>query len=909
MSRPRRITAIALSSISGFAGLAPIAAHAAGGGPVVIHVDDAPGVHCSDTAAGAGSVAEPFCSVGAAVATATPGSTVLVAGLTATGSVGSNENRHVVETPITPPSGTPGSPVTIAAADPGVELDPGLSNQPVFDLDGVHDVTIKGFFLAQDGESAVTGTGGARLTLTGNSIAGAVHLTGTTDATVTDNMFWTGMTVDGNATGTDIAMNVFMQYDGLRVVDAPHTEIVSNTASATDINIGGASPDPVIENNVARTLWVSGDAMTGATVDYNILNGGQYAADYNWGTTTYQNPAAFQAGTGLGTHDLDGDPKLMQGWSQTYMPAAGSPVIGSGDPHAPGVPATDFLGQPTAGATLDRGAVQDTGLGETKLTIGLVTDASTYRTRTFTAARAGDLSSTGVTYSFDFGDGHVQPASSSPTATHTYAADGDYTVTVTVKDAAGHSIQTSQGLMILPRSRPDLVMATSGMNASGYVYVEAQPPGGYQTNYVPQGWYDFDWGDGSAVYHGGSNGAAHVVGYGHTYAPGSTPTITMRYTDSAGWQWAWTYDPVHDVQSPTVGNPPSPGGWILSGGTSGGGNPGGGGGGGTGGGGGGGGTTPGGPTGTAGQPAVTRLGGSDRYTTARTVSQAQWHNGAADAVILARGDKAPDALAGVPLAAHLHGPLLLTDPKALDGATRAEIDRVLGGPASKKTIDILGGADAVSPTIEQELRKAGYTVNRIGGTDRFSTALDVAKAFGPATETIVATGLDFPDALTAGPLGAVRNAPIVLSDGTSLDAATAAFVKSHQTIDAVGGQAVKAVAAGAPGKTVHDLAGTDRFSTAQAVAAAVVATTGHTPAGVGVAYAFNFPDALTGGAYAANAGQPLLLTDATTVAPSALSSLQSWRATLTAVEIFGGTKVVSQGAEDTIAKAVGGVER
>jgi hypothetical protein len=907
VSRPRRITAIALSSISGFAGLAPIAAHAAGGGPVVIHVDDAPGVHCSDTAAGAGSTAEPFCSVGAAVATATPGSTVLVGGLTAAGSIGVNLNNHFVK-PITPPSGTPGSPVTIAAATPGVELDPELSNQPVFDLDGVHDVTIKGFDLANEGGPAITGTGGARLTLTGNGFGGEVHLTGTTDAAITDNMVWSDVTVDGNATDTDIAMNVFMEYNGLQVTDAPHTEIVNNTGTSTDIRIGGASPDPVIENNVAHTLLAYDAATTGATVDYNMFNGGQYFDDYTWGSTTYKDPAAFQAGTGLGAHDLDGDPKLMQGWSQGYMPAAGSPVIGSGDPHAPGVPASDFLGQPTAGATLDRGAVQDTGLGEIKLTTGLVTDASTYRTRTFTAARAGDLSSTGVTYSFDFGDGHVQAASSSPTATHTYAGDGDYAVTVTVKDAAGHSIQTSQGLMVLPRSRPDLVMATSGMNSSGYVVVQAQPPGGYQTNYVPQGWYDFDWGDGSAVYRGGSNGFAHYVGYGHTYAPGSTPTVTMRFTDNAGWQWTWTYDPVHDMQSPTVGNPPSPGGWIVNGGTSGGG-------GGTGGGGGGGGTTPGGPsspggpTGTPGQPTVTRLGGSDRYTTARTVSQAQWHNGAADAVILARGDKAPDALAGVPLAAHLHGPLLLTDPKALDGATRAEIDRVLGGPASKKTIDILGGADAVSPTIEQELRKAGYTVNRIGGTDRFSTALDVAKAFGPATEAIVATGLDFPDALTAGPLGTVRNAPIVLSDGTSLDAATAAFVKGHQTIDAVGGQAVKAVAAAAPGKTVHDLAGTDRFSTAQAVAAAVVATTGHTPAGVGVAYAFNFPDALTGGAYAANAGQPLLLTDATTVAPSALSSLQSWRATLTAVEIFGGTKVVSQGAEDTIAKAVGGIER
>ena len=111
------------------------------------------------------------------------------------------------------------------------------------------------------------------------------------------------------------------------------------------------------------------------------------------------------------------------------------------------------------------------------------------------------------------------------------------------------------------------------------------------------------------------------------------------------------------------------------------------------------------------------------------------------------------------------------------------------------------------------------------------------------------------------------------------------------------------------GKTVHDIAGGDRFQTAAAVAGAVTATLGHAPSGAGVAYAFNFPDALTGGAFAATAGQPLLLTDRASADSGLLAALHGFGTALSGVEVFGGTSVISQAAEDQIAKAVGGIER
>jgi putative cell wall-binding protein len=305
---------------------------------------------------------------------------------------------------------------------------------------------------------------------------------------------------------------------------------------------------------------------------------------------------------------------------------------------------------------------------------------------------------------------------------------------------------------------------------------------------------------------------------------------------------------------------------------------------------------------------VSRIGGADRFATGRQVSQAQWQGGKASAVVLARGDQAPDALAGVPLAAHVHGPLLLTDPAVLDSATRSEIDRVLGGPQTHKSVYILGGDSAVSPGIEAGLRNVGYTVVRYGGSRRFDTALKIAASFGTTQHVIVATGRDFPDALAAGPLGAAENAPIVLSDDTRLDAATAAFIGQHSSIDPVGGQAQRAVGTlNTAGKSVNGaLAGADRYATGAAVAKHVATVTGHVPTAVGVASGAAFPDALTGGAYAANAAEPLLLTEPDSLPGPTAALLSTWAPQFTAVTVFGGHAAITDQAFAAIVKSVHG---
>lgn len=319
------------------------------------------------------------------------------------------------------------------------------------------------------------------------------------------------------------------------------------------------------------------------------------------------------------------------------------------------------------------------------------------------------------------------------------------------------------------------------------------------------------------------------------------------------------------------------------------------------------------------KPTVSRTAGGDRFGTGVAVSQSRFADAGGDStgrqvantVVLARGDDFPDALAGVPLAAKVDAPLLLTDTAALTPVTEAEIRRVLGGSG---TVDILGGPGAVSPAVEARLVQLGYSVNRYWGPDRYATALDIARrGLGDPAHIILATGLGYADALAAGPFAAgpaASNgtpAAILLTNGSAMDPATAAYVRtkaagstpSSVSIWAVGTPAVKASAAA--GGYVIPLAGGDRYATDAAV---VNATTAAGPVyRVAVATGDGFPDALTGGALAAETGA-VLVTVPSTLTPSISAMLTAMAPNLSWVRMFGGTSVLGPAIQQGLVQAV-----
>jgi hypothetical protein len=288
---------------------------------------------------------------------------------------------------------------------------------------------------------------------------------------------------------------------------------------------------------------------------------------------------------------------------------------------------------------------------------------------------------------------------------------------------------------------------------------------------------------------------------------------------------------------------------------------------------------------------VQRIYGTDAIGTAIAVSQAEFPTAdSAKAVVLARSDFFSDALAGGPLAAKVGGPLLITpgtpSSSGLDPRVQAEIQRVL--PAGD-TIYILGGDQALSTDIDSTLQGLGYATLRVAGADEYATAVDVAEQLGNPSVVFEATGLLFPDALSAVPAAIAKGGAILLTDGTTQAPETAAYLAAHtgDTRYAIGGP----LAAYGADPTANPVYGQDLYGTSAAVAGTFFAKATFLGAATGV----NYPDALSGGVFMgtrATPGPMLLVQPSGPLPPSIATYLSDTASTLTQGYLFGGPMAV-----------------
>jgi putative cell wall-binding protein len=289
----------------------------------------------------------------------------------------------------------------------------------------------------------------------------------------------------------------------------------------------------------------------------------------------------------------------------------------------------------------------------------------------------------------------------------------------------------------------------------------------------------------------------------------------------------------------------------------------------------------------------TRVAGSDRIGTAVAVSQLNFPSGGAGAVVLARSDQFPDALVAAPLASRTRAPLLFVQGATLPTSTRNEISRVLGAHG---TVYLVGSTSAIPTSVENTLQSLGYSTDRIGGSDRYATAVAVANVLGSPSTVFLATGINFPDALSAGPAAAHAGGVVLLTDGTSMPSVTRSYLNAHAgTVYAIGGPA--AAADGSAGRIV----GADRISTAASVASTFFTA----PTTLGIASGATFADAMSGGAYLARLGGPVLLTYPTSLPASTINYLSAVRSGLASSSLFGGTAAISTGVQTTIDQLLG----
>jgi putative cell wall-binding protein len=200
------------------------------------------------------------------------------------------------------------------------------------------------------------------------------------------------------------------------------------------------------------------------------------------------------------------------------------------------------------------------------------------------------------------------------------------------------------------------------------------------------------------------------------------------------------------------------------------------------------------------------------------------------------------------------------------------------------------------------------TVERLAGSDRYATAVAISQdtyTTGCGTPVVLATGLGFPDALSAAGLAGVLGGPVLLSQPTVVPAVVMTELKRLDAglVILVGGET--ALGAGVArdlvdaGFTVDRIWGADRYETAARVADEM-RRRDPTSCGVAlIARGDSFPDALALSPIAYRLRAPILLSMPNQLGASSALALK--RLKISDALIAGGTAAVPTSVEGELA--------
>ncbi|HET6969211.1 MAG TPA: D-alanyl-D-alanine carboxypeptidase family protein [Ornithinibacter sp.] len=304
-------------------------------------------------------------------------------------------------------------------------------------------------------------------------------------------------------------------------------------------------------------------------------------------------------------------------------------------------------------------------------------------------------------------------------------------------------------------------------------------------------------------------------------------------------------------------------------------------------------------------PAVSRVSGSDPYSTSVAASRAAFPPGTrADVVHLVSGTSPWESISATPAAVRQGGAVLLTRPDGIPSSVVAELGRL-----SPAAIVVVGSTATLSDSVLVQARALAPEVRRVAGSDRYGTSRElVRQAFPPGSSTRawVATGRAWQDGLVAGAAAAARGEPLLTVDGaaSSLPSPTIALVRELGITSVTIAGDPGAVSPGIRAQltallgadNVTRASGADRYATAARINA--LASPGLT---AGTAYVTSDRDvasALAGGFLAGRTKRPLFSTLPYCV-PDTL------RPSLTAASV---TRVTLLGGEGSVRRLVGQLE-
>lgn len=252
---------------------------------------------------------------------------------------------------------------------------------------------------------------------------------------------------------------------------------------------------------------------------------------------------------------------------------------------------------------------------------------------------------------------------------------------------------------------------------------------------------------------------------------------------------------------------------------------------------------------TSSKKVVSREWGSTRIETSIAIAEKiKGDKAKHNSVILAVASDFPDALTGGVLTKKYDAPIVLTNQNIFN--SKKTLDYVINNVDKDGYVILLGGSGVIEDSIRNYLVENGFkNIKRLGGLNRYETNYEIIKDLNPSngTPVIIASSLDFPDALSIAPIAAKNGYPIFISKN-DIDSKTLDYITSinPSKVYIVGGTGVissetekklKGIS-----KDVVRLGGYTRYETSLAIAEQFNSNSKN----VTIASGFDFPDALSG---------------------------------------------------------------
>lgn len=270
---------------------------------------------------------------------------------------------------------------------------------------------------------------------------------------------------------------------------------------------------------------------------------------------------------------------------------------------------------------------------------------------------------------------------------------------------------------------------------------------------------------------------------------------------------------------------------------------------------------------TTNKTEVERIGGADRTETSLKVLEKL---GGVKKTYLVNGYQFSDALSIAPVAAANNEGIVL--------ATKGNVDASLSKQGISE-VTLVGGENSISSSVEKSLASK-FKTKRIAGTDRYKTSEMIVESTGKK-EVGVATGKDFPDALSSGAFLAKKNLPLLLVNGKT----QTSLPQGLKGLYTFGG---KSSVANDFGKRI---AGTNRYETSEKIAEEF----GKSDVVV-LASGTNFADALAAAPLAKKMNAPIVLVKKDSLSENAKKLVKEAKK----VYVVGGENTISNKLVDEI---------